>query len=111
MHVIVINLDYEFNQEEVCSQLWNKINEAMIGAGFRPQGRSFFINLPENEANALAREIMDDLDQKHDFEKDNIYAYLKCFYSFQMEHISNLLLPESDKIKVTNGIKFHDISS
>ena len=111
MHVIVINLDYEFNPEDVCSHLWNKINEAMITAGFRPQGRSFFINLSEDEANALARKVMDEVDQKHDFEKDNIYSYLKCFYSFQMEHISNLLLPDSAKIKVTNGIKFHDISS
>jgi len=110
MHVIVINMDYEFNPEEVCSHLWNKINHAMIDAGFRPQGRSFFINLPEDEANALARKIMDEVDRKHDFEKDNIYAYLKCFYSFQMEHITNLLLPDSEKIKVTSGINFHDFS-
>lgn len=115
MHVIVINMDYEFNPEEVCSHLWNKINDAMIEAGFRPQGRSFFINLPEEEANSLARNVMDEVDrdevdQNAEFEKPDIYAYLKCFYSFKMEHITNLMLPDSAQIKVTSGFNFHDLS-
>lgn len=104
MHVIVINLDYEFNSEAVCAQLWKKINEAIIAAGFRSQERSFYINLPENEANALARKTIDEIDKQQKINGKEIYYYLKCFYSFQMQYISNLLLPNSENIEVENDI-------
>jgi hypothetical protein len=105
MHVIVINLDYENNTKESCSELWKFIKEAMTNAGFVHQGRSFLINLPEKDANALARKTIDDLEQYLDFEQKHIHSYLKGFYGYPMRNVTNLLLPPTEQICVDDNFE------
>nr|NIR28512.1 hypothetical protein [Gammaproteobacteria bacterium]NIU03338.1 hypothetical protein [Gammaproteobacteria bacterium]NIV50835.1 hypothetical protein [Gammaproteobacteria bacterium]NIV76131.1 hypothetical protein [Gammaproteobacteria bacterium]NIW86873.1 hypothetical protein [Gammaproteobacteria bacterium] len=74
-YAVVINLDYENHSPEVCKELWGTIRERMCAAGFHCDGRTFTINLPEEQAAARARETMERLEEHLDYHRKHIYRY------------------------------------
>ncbi len=97
---IVINLDYDSHPAETCQFLWAEIKECMVTAGFHADGRRFTINLPSEEACALARKVIDSLEDHLEYHSKHIYKYMKDFYGFPAEQRTNLLLPPISSIQV-----------
>lgn len=98
---IVINLDYETPSGDVVTRLYEAIKAGMIAHGFRPDGRLFTINLSGDDAGTLARKVIDELAAQKAFADKDIYTFIKDFYGFDISNITNLLLPPSSDISVT----------
>lgn len=98
---IVINLDYETSSRDVVIKLYDEIKEGMLRHGFRPDGRLFTINLPGEEACALARQVIEDLAAYKEYNNEHVYSHIKDFYGFDISNVTNLLLPPSGDISVT----------
>jgi len=92
---IMINLDYDTNPYDECRNVWQAIRNGMVEAGFRIEGRLFTIQMPVEEASALARTVIDSINQNVVVERD-IYTYLKEFYGYDHSQTVNLLLPSTD---------------
>ena len=92
-YAIVINLDYENHPPEICSELWNVIKFGMLQAGFKTDGRRFTINLPEHQACALARGVIDDIEDHLEYHRKHLYRFMKDFYAYDMAATTNLLVP------------------
>lgn len=103
-YVIVINLDYDNNDEDYCHELWQHISTGMLEAGFHCDGRNFSINATQEEAVRQAREVLASLENMLSFEKKDIYQVMKQCYGYHMDTVTNLLLPPSDSIEVHTGI-------
>ena len=100
-YAIVINLDYASYPYESCRLLWEEIKDKMVQAGFRVEGRIFTIELSENQAGRLAREVINSLEEHQDFHNKRVYRYIKDFYGFDLAHTTNLLLPPAEHIEVS----------
>ncbi len=96
---VIINLDYEQHSREKCRQMWTEIEQGMVRAGFRRDGRAFSINRPAHEATELARWAMEQINRTLDSE-DSVYQYLRDFYGYNMACTTNLLLPASDTMEI-----------
>ena len=94
---IMINLDYDANPYDECRDIWQAIRNGMVEAGFRIEGRLFTIQMPVEDAAALARSVIDSINQDVILEHD-IYSYLKEFYGYDHSQTVNLLLPSPDNI-------------
>jgi hypothetical protein len=99
-YAIMINLDHETHPEHIVSELWNIIKERMLEAGFHRAGRRFTIDLPEHAACALARKAMEEVGIYAKFHHKDIYNYLKDFYGYDLDMVTNLLLPPVENIEV-----------
>ena len=99
-YAIVVNLDYETHPEHIVQELWNMIKVQMMEAGFSRAGRRFTIELPEDEATALARKVMQEIRIHAKFHHKNIYDYLKDFYGYDLSEVTNLLMPPVENIEV-----------
>lgn len=100
-YAVVINLDYENNSEEACQEIWDVIKERMLNAGFRLDNRVFIINREDKAASDLARSVIEGLEAHLDFDKKHVFRYLKDFYGYDMDHTTNLLVPNSDDILIS----------
>lgn len=103
-YAIVINLDYENNPSDECQEIWDVIKLSMLEAGFRLDSRIFVINRTHDEAISLARSVIEDLEGHLDFEKKRVFRYIKTFYGYDMTHTTNLLVPDSNKIEVSDSV-------
>ncbi len=99
---IVINLDYEEHPQEICRFLWYEIKERMLSAGFRMDGRTFVINLGEQEACELARKTIDSIEDHLEYHHKHLPKYIREFYGFPIESRTNLLVPPASAIEVTD---------
>lgn len=105
-YAVVINLDYENNQEDVCQEIWDVIKQRMIDTGFRLDNRVFIINRDSKEGSKLARGVIEGMESHLDFNEKHVFRYLKDFYGYDMECTTNLLVPNSDDILVSTKSKF-----
>jgi hypothetical protein len=96
---IMINLDYDSYPYDECRDIWNQVRNNMVEAGFRIEGRLFTIASPSAEACALARGVLDNINQDLTTGTD-LYSYMKEFYGYDHTETINLLLPPSDGLEV-----------
>ena len=92
-YAIVINLDYETHPEAVCAEVWYEVKQRMTAAGFRLNHRVFMINLPEEQACRLAKDVIEGMEAHLEFHRKRIFNYMKDFYGYDMEETVNLMLP------------------
>ena len=97
---IVINFDYENNDMAVVQQLFEEVKDGLLLSGFRREDRLFTIELAADEACNLARLVVEYIESQRDASRDSIFMYLKEFYGFEMNNISNMMVPGSDGIEV-----------
>lgn len=97
-YAVVINLDYEHNRQDECTRVWELIKNGMIEAGFRRDGRTFTINLPEDKAQAVARGTIEDLNKS--FAEGEIFRYMSDFYGYNLTCTTNLMTPSVEGIEV-----------
>jgi hypothetical protein len=100
-YVVVVNLSYDHHTQDQCSEIWELISNAMLGAGFQRDDRLFTVNLPEKDATMLARSTIERVSNElRSHNNENIYDYLQRFYGYDVAHTTNLLLPPADSIEV-----------
>jgi hypothetical protein len=97
---IIINLDYEGHPHEALKQLFVELQEAMLERGFVMDGRRFTIDLPAEQAQALAREVIGVLEQRYQRAGKSIFPRIKEFFGFEPSNATNLLLPPTEEIHV-----------
>ena len=97
---IVINLDYENHSQEQLHGLYDEIRLMMQEAGFVMDGRRFTIDVPPAEAQALARNTIDALEERHLARGRSIFPMIREFFGFEPTNSINLLLPPSEDIFV-----------
>ena len=97
---IMINLDYANHDYQTVIALFTRISQSMQRQGFRLDGRVFTSTLKEDEATALARLVLDELEAQQAMSGTSIYAYIKEFYGFDISRVKNLLLPEPNVVAV-----------
>ena len=56
-------------------------------------GRRFTINASALEATTLARNAVNGIGEHQEFENKRIYRFISEFYGFEVENVSNLLMP------------------
>jgi len=100
-YAIVINLDYDNNLDNECQEIWDAIKQRMLDAGFRLDNRVFIINREHKDAYNLARGVIEGMESHLDFDKKHVFRYLKDFYGYDMDHTTNLLVPDSDDILIS----------
>jgi hypothetical protein len=99
-YAIVINLDYEAHAAEICRDLWSEIRQKMLEAGFRLDGRTFVINLPEVQACELARQVIDSIEGHLEYHRKHMHKYIRDFYGFPADERVNLLVSGAGDIQV-----------
>ncbi len=100
-YVVIINLDYENYEHGKVKALFSDISKGMLDQGFVVDGRRFTVDAEPEEAQHLARLVIDDLEHEYNAKGESIYVYIKEFFGFQVEHADNLLLPPDDEIEVS----------
>lgn len=99
-YAIVINLDYENQPSELCSELWNVIKLGMLQAGFCCDGRRFITNLTERQACDRARQVIDDIEGHLEYHRKHLYRFMRDFYGYDTAATTNLLVPGNEEIDV-----------
>lgn len=97
---IIINLDYENHSPEQLRGLFSEIQQGMQEAGFVMDGRRFTIDIPATEAQSLARNTIDSLEQHHQEQGESIIPMIREFFGFEPNNAINLLLPPTEEIHV-----------
>lgn len=97
---IVINLDYEHHPQAACEKLWTEIRSRMLANGFRLSGRLFTHFGPPEAILPLARMLMETMEPDLEFHERNFHQYIKDFYGFRMEQVTDLLTPCARDIEV-----------
>jgi len=97
---IIINLDYASYRHEELHPLFQLLQRSMQEAGFVMDGRRFTIDLPPEQAQARARDVIDTLEQQYQQQGRTLYPYIRECYGFEPEHVANLLLPPTGDIDV-----------
>ncbi|MCW8917430.1 MAG: hypothetical protein OQL08_01230 [Gammaproteobacteria bacterium] len=100
-YVVVINLDYQSHEHGKLKALFGAISEAMREQGFVTDGRRFTIDTDPQEAQRLARLVIEQVEQQYNARGESIYVYIKEFFGFAMDSAVNLLLPPNDDIEVS----------
>jgi len=99
---IVINLDYVTYSHEPVKRAYLEIQKALEAEGFLRDGRLFIIDSTASEAQLRARRAIDAVEaQRYSDRKESIYPYIKEFFGIELHHATNLLLPPSGDISVT----------
>ncbi|KPK40605.1 MAG: hypothetical protein AMJ69_01800 [Gammaproteobacteria bacterium SG8_47] len=99
-YAVVINLDYSSHPQALLGRLWQDIKHGMEEAGFARDGRCFTIQLPREQACALARSVMEQLAAQSEYHAHHIHSYLKDFYGYDVSATTNLLVAPLDGIVV-----------
>lgn len=100
-YVVIINLDYQNHEHGKLKALFADISWAMLDKGFVVDGRRFTIDAEPDEAQHLARFVIDEVEQQYNARGESIYIYIKEFFGFEVESAVNLLLPPNDDIEVS----------
>jgi len=100
-YVVIINLDYENYEHGRLKALFEQISAALQERDFVRDGRRFTIDASPEEAQQLARGVVDELEQRYNAVGESIYSYIKEFFGFEVESAVNLLLPPGDDIEVS----------
>jgi hypothetical protein len=90
-YAVVINLDYENHPSALCAEFWNLIKLGMFQAGFRAEGRTFTIDLPESRACALASQVIERIEADLGYHPGHLHRFLKAFYGYDTACTTNLL--------------------
>ncbi len=109
-YVVIINLDYENYEHGKLKGLFGEISAGMQDKGYLVDGRRFSIDVEPEEAQHLARVVIDELEQQYNAKGESIYIYIKEFFGIQVEHADNLLLPPDDEIEVSELEELEGIS-
>lgn len=99
-YAVVINLDYGTQDHATLGLLWQQITDRMLEAGFRRDGRTFTIDLPEPQAIQLAGRVIEDLEARLERYHEHVYRYLKDFYGYPLGCTTNLLVPGATGVEV-----------
>ncbi len=107
---VMLNMDYEHYPRGAVLAVFQSIKSALEEKGFRQDGRAFTIGLPPGEACDLARGALEEAAARHD---EEVYAYVKEFYGFDVSKATNLLVPGGMEIDVTEleGIELGNLGS
>lgn len=97
---IILNLDYEQRNIEVCKRVWSEIEHNMLHAGFVKNNRLFLTNLQKDIACKQARAVVEQLDAKLANEGINLFDCIREFYGIDYQQINNLLAPANEAIEV-----------
>lgn len=100
-YVVIINLDYENYEHGKLKALFAEFKAAMQEAGFVADGRRFITDAEPEQAQHLARMVIEALEEQYHARGESIYRYIKEYFGFQIEHADNLLLPPDDEIVVS----------
>jgi len=99
---IVISLDYISSPEEPVKHAYLNIQNALEAEGFKRDGRLFIIDCSASEGQLRARRAIESVEaQRYKKREESIYPYIKEFFGFELCHTTNLLLPPSGDISVT----------
>jgi len=99
-YAVVVNLDYETQPDALVKEMWGVIKQYMLAAGFHRAGRRFTIDLPEDQACEVARKVMAAIELDAKFHDQRVYDFLKDFYGYDLDSVTNLLMPPVDSIVV-----------
>lgn len=102
-YAIIINLDHENFPEKICNTLWNAIKARMIANGFHRDGRRFLINEEKEPACNKARMVVESLEDLLEHRHQHIFDYLKDFYGYDTDCVTNFLLPPTDGVEVSEA--------
>lgn len=97
---IVINMDYDSHPYEAANLVFEEIRELLLQRGFRQDGRIFSIDLPGEEACALARAAVDEVNDYEEHRDKDLYTCMREFYGFEIANVVNLLVPGVGEIRV-----------
>lgn len=97
---IIINLDYEGCNNDELHELIVEIQQAMQDSGFVMDGRRFTIDLPPQEAQAVARGVIDGIEIQYQSRGKSIIPCIREFFGFEPSNATNLLLPPTEEILV-----------
>ncbi|MEN8169549.1 MAG: hypothetical protein ABFS08_04930 [Pseudomonadota bacterium] len=100
-YVVIINMDYQNYEHDKLKMLFADISAAMQEKGFVVDGRRFTIDTDPDNAQHLARFVIDDVEQQYNTRGESIYVYIKEFFGFEVESAVNLLLPPNEDIEVS----------
>lgn len=100
-YVVIINLDYQNYEHGKLKALFDEISTAMQEKGFLVDGRRFTIDAEPDEAQHMARFVIEEVEQQHNAAGESIYIYIKEFFGFEVENAVNLLLPPGEDIEVS----------
>lgn len=100
-YVVIINLDYQNHEQDKLQDLFAAVSTAMQEKGFIVDGRRFTIDADPDEAQHLARSVIDEVEQLYNNRGESIYAFIKEFFGFEVENAVNLLLPPDNDIQVS----------
>ena len=106
---IIINLDYENCNDELLHELIVAVQETMQESGFVPDGRRFTIDLPPPEAQQLARDVINVIEQRYQARSMSILPCIREFFGFEPSHVTNLLLPPTEEILVQELVEIEGI--
>ena len=113
-YVVIINLDYENYEHGKLKAQFNEISSGMQEKGYLVDGRRFTIDAEPEQAQRLARVVIEEMEQLYNARGESIYIYIKEFFGFQVEHADNLMLPPDSEIEVSEledieGINLTDL--
>ena len=97
---IVINLDYEHSPQDLCEALWDEICAVLQAHGFVYSGRLFLLDKPPEYALPIARALVESLEHHLEFHERKFHRYIKEFYGFGFNNITNLMTPCARDIEV-----------
>ncbi len=100
-YVVIINLDYLNYEHGKLKALFDTISTVMQEKGFLVDGRRFTIDVDPDEAQHLARLVIEEVEQRYNAAGESIYIYIKEFFGFEVENAVNLLLPPGDDFEVS----------
>lgn len=106
---IVINLDYENHPYKTVKGIYQAIEERLVAAGFRKDGRLFTIEADAAHSCDLARSTIEKLADTLALSGSDLYLYVREFYGFELSKATNLLLPSSDDIGVLELENVEDV--
>lgn len=90
-YAVEINLDYEHHPPELCAEFWNLIRLGMLQAGYRSEGRRFVIDLPESQACALARRVIERIEADLGYHAGHLHRFMKDFYGYDTACTTDLM--------------------
>lgn len=98
---IAINLDYERAPQDLCEALWEDICQVLQANGFLYSGRLFLHEREPEYALPLARSLVESLEIHLEFHERRFHRFIKEFYGFGYQNITNLLTPCPADIEVS----------
>lgn len=101
MHTaVIINLNYENQQETQCKALWNMIETGMQRCGFTKNGRGFVTDQNVAIASELAQDVLNQIDADYVATGRALRPLIREFYCMPDVKIIDLWRPSVTSIEV-----------